>query len=47
MGKTKLNAGRKEAESGRRHGATAGDSHAVTLLVGQDLVVIHRLIEIG
>ena len=41
-----LNSGRKKAESGRHHGAaTAGDKHAGTLLVGHDLVVIYRLIE--
>ena len=42
---TILNAGRKEAESGRSHGAAIRDRHAETLLVGLDLVVIHRLME--
>ena len=45
MGKTKLNAGRKEAESGSSHGAATGERCAETLLVGYDLVVMHRLIE--
>ena len=35
MGKTKLNAGRKEVESGKGHGDTEGE----ILLVGHDLVV--------
>ena len=47
MGKTKLNAGRKEAESKRSHGAAAGDRCAETLLVGHNLMVMHRLMEIG
>ena len=38
-GKMKLNAEKKEAESGRRHGATAGDRHAETSLVGHTLMV--------
>ena len=42
---TKLNVGRKEAESERSHGSTAGDRRAETLLVGHDLVMVHRLIE--
>ena len=47
MGGTKLNAVRKEAESERIHGAAAGDRHAETLLVGHDLMVMHRLMEMG
>ena len=47
MGKTKLNAGREEVESERNHGAAAGDRRAETLLVGHDLVVMHRLMEMG
>ena len=43
----KLYAGRKKAESGRSHGATARDRHAETLLVGHNLVVMCRLMEIG
>ena len=43
-GGTKLNAGRKEVESGRSHGA-AGNRHVETLLVDHDPVVMHRLIE--
>ena len=46
QGKIKLNAGRK-AESERCHGSTAGGRHAEILLIGHDLVVIHRLIEMG
>ena len=45
MEKTKLNAGKKEAESERSHGAAAGDRCAETLLVGHDLLVMHRLME--
>ena len=41
---TKLDAGRKEAESGRNHGV---HRRAETLLVGHDLVVVHRLMEMG
>ena len=47
MGKTKLNSGRKEAGSGRSFGATTRDKHVETLLVGHDLVVMHRLMEIS
>ena len=47
MGGTKLNAGRKKEELERSHGAATGDRHAETLLVGHDLVVIHRLMEMG
>ena len=47
MGKTKLNAGRKEVESEGSHGAAARDRHTETLLVGHDLVVMHRLMEMG
>ena len=43
--KTKLNAGKKDAESERSHGAAAGDRHAETLLVGHNLMVVHRLME--
>ena len=46
-GEKKLNAGRKEVESERNHGATAIERHAETLLVGHDLVVMHRLMEMG
>ena len=45
-GKAKLNAGRK-AKSERSHGAAAGDRHTEILLVGHDLVMMHRLIEMG
>ena len=47
MGKTKLNARRKEVESERNHGAIARDRHAENWLVGHDLVAIHRLMETG
>ena len=45
MVKAKLNAGRKEAKSGRRYGAATGDRGTETLLIGHDLVVMHRLME--
>ena len=47
MGKIKWSAGRKEVESERSHGTAAGDRCAETLLVGHDLVVMHRLMEMG
>ena len=47
VGKTKLNAGRRRAESRRSHGTAAGDRHAENLLVGHDLVMMHRLMEMG
>ena len=47
MGKTKLNAERKEAKSGRSHGASAGDRGIESLLVLHDLMVMHRIIEMG
>ena len=47
MGKTKLNAGRKKEELERSHGASAGDKHVEILLVGHDLMVMHRLMEMG
>ena len=46
-GKTKQNAGRKKAESERSHGDTAGDRCSETLLTGHDLMVMHRLVEMG
>ena len=42
-----MNAGIKEAGSERSHGATTRDRCAETLLVGHDLVVMHRLMEMG
>ena len=43
-----LNAGRKKDEvRGCRGAITARDRHAETLLVGHDLVMIHRVMEIG
>ena len=49
MGRTGLNAGRKKGGAGERHHevVTAKDRHAETLLVGHDLVVMHRLTEMG
>ena len=47
MEKTKSKVGRKEAESKRSHGAAARDRHAEALLVGHDLMVMHRLMEMG
>ena len=41
-----LNAGRKRAEFRRSHEAATGDRRAETLLVGHDLVVMHRLMEV-
>ena len=38
--------GRKE-ESSRNHGAAARERHTDILLVGHDLMVIYRLIEMG
>ena len=38
--------GGRRVESERHYGATK-DRHAVTLLVGHDLVVMNRLIEMG
>ena len=45
--KTKLNAGIKEVESEKRHGATAEDRWTESFLVGYDFMVIQRLMEIG
>ena len=42
-----LNSGKKKAESGGHHRSAAEDRCAVSLLVGNDLMVIHRLIEMG
>ena len=39
--------GLKKVELGRSHGATARDRHTETLLVAHDLVVMHRLMEMG
>ena len=39
--------GERRAESERRHRSVAGGRCAETLLVGHDLVVIHRLMEMG
>ena len=39
--------GERRVESERHHGAAAGDRCAEILLVGHDLMVIYRLIEIG
>ena len=47
MGKTKVNAGTRKAESRRSHGAISGDRCAETLLLGHGLMVIHRLIDMG
>ena len=44
MGKTELNAGRKKGQSLGHYGVTAGDRHTEALLVGHDLMVMHRLI---
>ena len=47
--KTKLNAGRKKAEPGKRHVATRGERCeplAETLPAGHDLVAMHRLMEV-
>ena len=46
-GKTKLNAEIKEVESGGSHGADTGDRHAETFLVGYDLMVTHKLMQIS
>ena len=45
--KARQNAGRKKGGVKRHHGAASGDRCAETLLLGHDLVVIHRLIEMG
>ena len=46
-----LNAGRKKGRLERSHGASVRDrrrgSCAETLLVGHELVVMHRLMEMG
>ena len=42
MGKTKLNVGREGEESKKSHEAAPGVRHVETLLVGHDLVVMHR-----
>ena len=42
-----MNAGRKEAEMERIHGASAGDRYVEILLVGHNLLVVHRLMEMG
>ena len=47
MEKTKLNPARKKVEPEGSQGAAAKDRLAETLLVGHDLMVMHRLIEIG
>ena len=39
--------GERKAESERSHGATARDRSTETLLVRHDLVVLHRLREMG
>ena len=46
VGKTKLNAGRRKAESVRSHVALP-ETDARTLPVGHNLVVVHRLMEMG
>ena len=46
MGKTKLNAGRKEAESVRSHVAP-WETDVKLYPVSHSLVAIHRLIEMG
>ena len=47
MERTGLNAGRKKGGVERSHGASAKDRSAETLLVGHDLVVMHRLMKMG
>ena len=43
-----MNAGRKEAESRRSlEVSPTGDRHTEILLVGHDLVVVHRLMKMG
>ena len=39
--------GGRRDDSERSHGAATGDRCAETLLVGHDLVVMHRLMEMG
>ena len=39
--------GERREESERSHVAATRDRYAKTLLVGHDLVVIHRLMEMG
>ena len=46
-GKTKLGAGRKEVGSERSHGAGTENRHAETLLIGHNLMVMLRLMEMG
>ena len=45
--KTKLNAGKEKVESEKSHEAPTRDRHSETLLVGHNLIVMHRLIEMG
>ena len=48
MGRTGLNAGRMKGEVRGHHEAdTPGYSHAETLMVGHNLVLMHKITEMG
>ena len=47
QGKLGCMLGERRVESGKHNGSAAGDRHAETLLVGHNLMVIYRLIEMG